>query len=390
MKGSLVNRNGHYSVVLEDKDSVTGERKRKWIAVKGNFREATRQMTEMVNSYNNGLFVKPSKTTVKDYLEAWLKDAAFPNMTPRNYEGYEFNIKKYIIPAIGQITITNLKPQQIQNLCAEHQALGHYRTSQYIYNTLNKSLNVAVKMGTLVRNPCNGVESPKVPKHEMQTMNENDIHIFLEYARKTPYYALFYTVLFTGLRRSELLGLKWSDVDLLLMQISVNRTMHLMKYGTYKGQVIFKQPKTATSRRMISLTPSNAIILREHREAQDKLRASLDLSPTIDDDLVFCQYDGKPYQPDSISHVWLKIARQTGLKGIRLHDARHTHASLMLKNGTHPKIVQERLGHASIKTTLDIYSHVAPGLQQAAASRFDDIVTGKVRDTKNQNSTIRR
>lgn len=385
MKGSLVNRNGHYSVILEDKDELTGKRRQKWIAVKGNYAEASKQMTRMVNDRNNGVFVKPSKTTIQAYLESWLKDTALPNMTPRNYEGYEFNANRYIIPVLGQITITNLKAQQIQKLCAEQQQLGHFRTAQYIYNTLNKSLKSAVKMGLLVRNPCEGVESPKVPKHEMQTMNKNDIHIFLEYARKSPYYALFYTDLFTGMRRSELLALRWSDVDLLLMHISINRTLHLMKYGTYKGQLIFKQPKTARSSRMIPITPSNAAVLREHLEARHKFLKSLD--PNFDpgkdfdqNELVFCHYDGKPYQPDSISHAWLKLSRRTGLQKIRLHDARHSFATIHLGMGTHPKIVQEMLGHASIKTTLDTYSHVTPGLEQAAANRFDDVVTGKVQD----------
>jgi len=124
---------------------------------------------------------------------------------------------------------------------------------------------------------------------------------------------------------------------------------------------------------MVSLSPSTAIVLREHRELQEKMQQSLGLTLT-DEDLVFCQIDGKPLLPDSITHAWMKLARRTGMKGIRLHDARHTHASLMLKQGIHPKIVQERLGHSSIQITLDTYSHVAPGLQQAAANRFDDIV----------------
>jgi integrase len=307
-----------------------------------------------------------------------------PNLTPRTYEGYEYNTHKYIIPAIGQLAITSLRPPHIQKLCGEHQTKGHYRTAQYIYNTLNKSLNVAVKQGILVRNPCDGVEAPKVPKREMQTLSQSDMHIFLEYARKTQYYTLFYTDLFTGMRRSELLALKWSDVDLILCQISVNRTMHVMRYGTYKGKTVFKQPKTAKSRRMIALSPSNAIVLREHREAQDKLRQQLGLSVTTDDDFVFCRYDGKPYQPCNITHAWGKVARLTGLKGIRLHDARHTHATILLKQGVHPKIVQERLGHANISTTLDTYSHVSPGMQKAAAKGFDDIINKPIINIKRQ------
>jgi len=221
----------------------------------------------------------------------------------------------------------------------------------------------------ITRNPADAVEAPKVKRYEMQIMNESDIHIFLEYAKDTPYYPIFYLALFTGMRRSELLALRWSDIDLLLYQLSVVRTMHQL----HTGKVIFGQPKTGKSRRVVNLSPSTALVLKEHWDQQVKMRQSLGLTLT-DDDLVFCQHDGKPWLPDSITHAWARLAKRIGLKGIRLHDARHTHASLMLKQGVHPKIVQERLGHASITITLDTYSHVAPGLQQAAANRFDDIV----------------
>jgi integrase len=234
---------------------------------------------------------------------------------------------------------------------------------------LHKALSNALKIGLIFRNPADAVEVPKQKSREMQIMNESDIHIFLEYAKNTPYYALFYTALFTGMRRSELLALRWSDVDLILCQIYINRTLHQM----HNGELVFGEPKTAKSRRMISLLPSTAITLREHRAQQEILRENAGL-PLSDDDLVFSHYDGKPLLPDSVTHAWMSLANRTGLKGIRLHDARHTHASLMLKQGIHPKVVQERLGHASIKTTLDIYSHVAPGIQQAAANKFDDIV----------------
>jgi integrase len=144
---------------------------------------------------------------------------------------------------------------------------------------------------------------------------------------------------------------------------------------------------------LIDITPSNAIVLREHLEARKKFLKSI--NPEYDEkkfdqnELVFCAPNGNPYQPDCISHYWSKLTKRTGLQGIRLHDSRHSHASILLKNGTHPKIVQERLGHASIETTLDTYSHVAPGLQAAAASSFDDIIAGKVK-RKRAISTIRR
>ncbi len=124
---------------------------------------------------------------------------------------------------------------------------------------------------------------------------------------------------------------------------------------------------------MVMLSPSAALLLQEHRDKQEAQRAMIGI-PLKDDDLVFSDLEGKPLLPDTVSHVWAKLVKRTGLEGIRFHDARHTHASLMLKQGVHPKVVQERLGHATISTTLDLYSHVAPGLQQAAAEGFDKMV----------------
>jgi len=143
------------------------------------------------------------------------------------------------------------------------------------------------------------------------------------------------------------------------------------------GTFTYTQPKSAKSSRTIALTPSTILILREYHELQ-KLERDMTGNPLIDNDLVFRNIDGKPLRPITITRAWTILAAKFGLKVIRLHDARHTHASLMLKQGIHLKLVQERLGHSSITMTLDIYSHVAPGLQEAAAKRFDDIVSSKV------------
>ena len=174
------------------------------------------------------------------------------------------------------------------------------------------------------------------------------------------------------MRRSELLALRWRDVDLLLCQAHITRTIHHLR----NGEFFFRVPKSAKGRRMVSLPPSVALLLQEHRDKQEAQQAMLDIPPK-DDDLVFSDLGGTPLLPDTVTHAWIKLVRRIGLQGIRLHDARHTHASLMLKQGVHPKIVQERLGHASIQITLDTYSHVAPGLQEAAATGFDKMVSPK-------------
>ena len=291
----------------------------------------------------------------------------------------------YIIPHIGLISLTELKPSHLQHLYSDKLSNGRSngkgglsnRTVQIIHITLHKALQNAVKTGLLVRNVAGAVDTPRIQHREMHVMSETDLHIFLEYAKDTPYYTLFYTSLFTGMRRAELLALRWSDIDLELCHLSVTRSMQYIRGATPENRISFREPKTAKSRRLIALSPSTVITLREHKTKQAELRQSLGYPLLSDNDLVFSHHDGSPLLPNSVTHAWIKLVRRCGLKGIRFHDARHTHASLMLKHGIHPKIVQERLGHASIQITLDTYSHVAPGLQQAAANRFDDIVLAK-------------
>jgi len=218
---------------------------------------------------------------------------------------------------------------------------------------------------------ADGVDVPKAQDNkEMKTWNEYEINQFLETAKDSSYYALFYMALYTGMRRSELLALRWQHVDFIFNQVYVSRSLHHLKDGSY----VFREPKSAKSKRMIKLSSSTIDTLREHGEKQKAIRAAI-WKPLTDSDLVFSTSEGKPLRPNTISRAWTMLATRAGVSVIRLHDARHTHASLMLKAGIHPKIVQERLGHASIQITLDTYSHVSPGLQEAAAAQFDKLVS---------------
>jgi len=168
------------------------------------------------------------------------------------------------------------------------------------------------------------------------------------------------------MRRSELLALRWQDIDFIYSQIYVNRSMHQLRDGSR----VFTAPKTDKSRRTIALPPSAFLTLESYHEARQAECRTLDIE-LKDSDLVFSIL-GKPLRPNTVSRAWGMLAAKAGVKVIRLHDARYTHASLMLKQGIHPKVVQERLGHSTISITLDTYSHVAPGLQEAAAKRFDE------------------
>jgi integrase len=382
MRGHITKRGKNsYSIAISlGKDAATGKYKYQWVSVKGTKREAEKHLAELIHQLDNGTYIKPGKTTLAEYLERWLKEYSWPNLAPRTTEGYESIIHRHIIPALGKIPLIQLKPEHLQRYYSEKLSGGRYdgkgdlsrTTVSHHHTCLHRALKMALKWGLINRNPADAVTPPRPQRSEMHTMNEDDLHSFLEAAKRTPYYVLFYLALFTGMRRSELLALRWTDVDLLLCQIYVTRSLHHLR----TGEIIFRAPKTTKGRRMVSLSPSTAQLLHEYKENQEEQRASLGI-PLDDDDPVFSDLEGKPFLPDTVSHAWVKLVKRIGLEGIRLHDARHTHASLMLKQGVHPKVVQERLGHATISTTLDLYSHVAPGLQQAAAEGFDKMVLPK-------------
>ncbi len=382
MRGHIVKRGKNsYSLAISlGRDQETGKYRYQWVTVKGTKKDAEKRLSEFLNQIDNGTYMKPNKITLTEYLEKWLKDYAWSNLSPRTAEGYESIIRQHVIPSIGSLRLAQLKPEHLQQYYSEKMTDGRFdgkgalsqTTVNHHHTCLHRALKMALKWGRISRNPADAVTPPRPQRTEMQTMNEEEVETFLEFAKKTPYYALFYLNIFTGMRRSELLALRWCEVDLDLYKVSVIRSLHHL----HNGSLIFRQPKTAKGRRMIALTPSTALMLREHKKNQEVTKLILGVG-LKDDDLVFSQVDGKPLLPDTISHAWTKTVKRAGLKHFRLHDGRHTHASIMLKQGIHPKIVQERLGHATISATLDLYSHVVPGLQEAAARHFDEAFSPK-------------
>ena len=238
---------------------------------------------------------------------------------------------------------------------------------EYAHRRLSKALTDAVQRQLIFRNPCQVVSPPTPSRKELYPPDADAIHRFLEHAKDTEYYPALFTTFHTGLRRSELLALQWRDVDLDMATLSINRSLYRAKGGLS----IIQDPKTAKGRRLVSLTPSNSLLLRDlwNEQVEDGILRGFSVNG---ESTVFRYRNGSPFLPKSYSGAFTKIMRRAGLEGYRLHDARHAHATIMLKQGIHPKIVQERLGHAKISTTLDRYSHVAPGLQEAAALRFEE------------------
>mgnify|MGYP000382577321 CR=1 FL=1 len=380
MRGHIKKRSKNsWTIVLSlGHDPQTGKKKYLWHSVKGTKRDAEKVLAELLHQVDTGGFVKPGRLTVATFLERWLLDYVWPLLSPKTAEGYQDIVRRHLIPKLGQIPLTELKPKHIQEFYAKALSSGRLdgkgglspNSVLRYHQCLHSALGSADKWGLVARNVADAVDPPRANKHRLNTVDEDGIKSILQAAQSTPYYALFYCALFTGMRRSELLAIRWCDVDLLMGQISVTRSLHYLRNRT----VIFRAPKSVKGRRMVALSPSTCIVLRERRGTQEALYTMMG-KRLEDSDLVFSQPDGRPLLPDSVTHAWVKLVRKVGFDGVRLHDARHTHASLLLKQGIHPKVVQERLGHASIAITLDTYSHVYPGLQEAAALKFDQLLS---------------
>jgi integrase len=236
---------------------------------------------------------------------------------------------------------------------------------------LSEALSHAVKWELVARNVAQAVDIPSRPDPNDRALNHDERALFMEAASNSIYPPLFYLALHTGMRRSELLGLTWRHTNLDLAQVSVVRVLNRLR----DHSVVFEPPKTAHGRRNIDLAPSAALMLRDHRDRQQAIAHDLGVDWT-EDWMVFCRPEGSPYGPDNVSSAFGRMARKAGIagEGVSLKCLRHTHATMLLEQRVHPKVVQERLGHADIGITLDIYSHVTPSMQRDAVQKLERVL----------------
>jgi integrase len=231
-----------------------------------------------------------------------------------------------------------------------------------------KALKDAVKWQLLMRNVAESVTPPKTKKVEMQIWDNEKVKTFLEESKYSSYYPIYLTAIFTGMRRGEVLGLRWQDIDFQNNIIYVRQSLQEVK----KVGLTFKEPKSGKSR-SISITSNLTLELKKLYEQQ--LKNKLLFGSVYNDlDLVFAQKNGKPFQPTELARNYRKMVNKSGLPYIRFHDLRHTHATLMLQQGIHPKVVSERLGHSTIGITMDTYTHVLPNMQKDAAHQFELLI----------------
>jgi integrase len=328
-------------------------------------REARQVLNQLLRDLDAGTYVEPCDLTLTEFLRSWHAEHARHYTCARAHESNGYMIEAHLVPALGGLKLGKLRPMHLQTYYSERLDSGAASSSvRKEHNIAHAALKHAVRMQLLATNPADVVVPPRAKRAEMMALDETQSAAMLRAAEGTDLHMPLLFALGTGLRRSGLLGLRWSDVDLEAGTATVNQG--LQEAG---GQLIVTAPKTVKSRRAVTLPGLVIDALRAHRAEQ--ARKTLAREPNwTDSEYVLAAPHGGPWRPSNFDRVWRRFKTKQKLE-IRFHDLRHSHASALLKAGVHPKVVSERLGHASIGITLDTYSHVMPGMQEEAAERID-------------------
>lgn len=337
-----------WTIVLDfGADPVTKKQRRKKFALKNVTKaEAQKVLNKMLAEVDAGTYVEPTGVTVSDYLRKWLHIVE-PNLATRTVQGYRTNIERHIIPAIGSIRLIDLRPTHLQTFYAD--MLDNYkpRTVQYVHANLRAALGQAVFDGEVTRNVADMVKAPRPTRHEMKTLLPSEADKLLAACEGSYIADVVFLALHTGLRRGELLALRWRDIDLDDCSLRVERSL-----VRADGRIEFKPPKSALSRRVVPFDEDTASRLRAMPHTHK---------------LVFCYNDGTPLDPSSVTHTFSKLAVRAGFDGLRFHDLRHTYITLLIASGTDLPTAQELAGHENISTTR-IYAHTIDARKRSAAN----------------------
>ena len=318
---------------------------------------------------------EPDGQTVAEFLEEWLVQSA-PTRRATTSDSYERCVRDHLLPHLGEVRLRELTPERIRNWqTLLLQKPRRFRdgplsptTVRYCHRLLRRALQDALRWELIDRNPCDAVVAPRAAETEMQVWTPAEVQRFLAAVDKDRLNTMWRLFLITGMRRGEIAGLRWIDVDLAVGRISVRHTRVLVYDRAHVSQ-----PKTPRSRRVIALDAGTVDALTRHRQHQGEERFEFG-DAWSDTGYVFVREDGEPLDPDRISHLFGLAVVTAGVPKIRLHDLRHTAASLAMATGVHPKVVSERLGHASVAFTLDVYSHLLPGMQEEAANQIATLI----------------
>ena len=336
--------------------------------------EAERAMREMIRDLENGTYVPPSKMTLAQYLEEWKEDYVLHNVRASTAAEYHRIIDRNLVPQLGNHRIQGLKSQHIQRYVTKMLKSGRMRgegglsptTVRNHFRVLSEALKHAVDMDIIKSNPADRVKQPKVEKFEPEVVTAEIAQEIMDEAEGTPWHVPLYLAFHSGVRRSEMAGLRWRDIHFEERGVAIDRARVVVKGGSVEGRT-----KSKSSRRLVSLSSEVIRTLTHHLEGQMEIFEALGV-PWTEDCHLFCNDRGKPYHPSSFSKAFKRITRKAGFPDVRLHDTRHGHATILLGANVNMKVVQKRLGHSTITTTADTYSHVLREMDVGAAEVFEE------------------
>jgi integrase len=379
MQGSFVKKRGNSWTAYFYVSDGEGERRQR---TKGGFatkRDAQAYLEKTVHTVHTGEYVEPVRMTLAEYLlDRWLPTIE-ASIRPSTFDSYTRQLKLHLIPYLGRVQLQQLSVDHLDRLYAELLKRGRTdgkgglspKTIHYLHTTLHKALRDALRKQLIVRNVADAADPPRTRQtgeRELQTWNPEQVRTFLAALKGHRLEAAYLLAVTTGMRRGEVLGLRWRDIDFKQSRLAVRQTL-----GTVNYKLAFGLPKTAHSRRTISLDPATLAALTAHRATQRVDKTEIG-EGYHDQDLVFAKIDGSPTHPDFYSQCFDRTVAKLPVPRIRLHDLRHTHATLGLQAGVQAKIMSERLGHASVGFTLDVYTHVIAGHDQGAANQVADMI----------------
>ncbi len=373
--------NGEGSIYQRESDgkwvgSITLDNGKRKVVYGKKRSEVANKLKQLLHEQQQGTLITAEQQTVTQFLTDWLENTQRRRIRLRTYERYKEAVTLHIIPAIGSHQLQKLTVRHIQAFYTKKEKEGLAPATIIYYNSvLHNALDAAVKQGLVARNVCDLASPPRRVRHEIQSLSVEQVQKLLATIRGHRWEALFTLALATGMRRGELLGLKWQDIDFAMGTLQVRRILSRVPTQTPNREHVYveAEPKTQKSRRSIVVAAFALEVLKLHRVRQLEAKLKADAS-WQDHDYVFCTIIGTHLGPNHVVEELKKLLDQAGLPPIRFHDLRHSAATLLLSAGVHPKVVQEILGHTQISMTMDIYSHVLPGMQQDAMDKLHDVL----------------
>jgi integrase len=385
MRGHVARKgNRYYAVIYEGTDPATGRQRHRWYPGGSTRRDAERVLGDLVKRLHDGNYRSPERITLGTYLtERWLPIRR-SQVRHSTWAAYRRAIETHVIPNIGATPLQRLTAEDLDGLYATLLTSGRRnggggglspKTVRNIHNMLHKALADACRKGTVQRNVADIADPPRPRRRSaIQVWTAEQLRQFLAEINEHWLAPAFHLAANTGMRRGEVLGLCWGDVDLDAARLSVHQTVLNVAYEKSVSDV-----KSDTGRRTVDLDQRTVEVLRAWRKAQSE-EAELVGRRVNAEDPVFAGPDSEAVHPDYFSQVFDRHVEQATVPRIRLHDLRHTHATILLKAGIPVKVVSERLGHASPAFTMTVYQHVLPGMQADAARAFSDAVFGESED----------